>query len=137
MHVPLSHNLRGHVIPGSCNTIPEENGKGMLRLSGLGPHLGGGYSLYWPTQGGYTQIATSQGSKLKKSSGRLLATNWRNIVARCKFLVTCLYNVNNLMTQLIVRASDILRCRRAAKFTKTRKIPRNSVKILSTSEQHI
>ena len=26
-----------------------------------------------------------QGSKLKKSLGRLLATNWRNIVARCKF----------------------------------------------------
>ena len=29
-----------------------------------------------------------QGSKLKKSSGRLLATNWRNIVAS-------LYNVND------------------------------------------
>ena len=26
-----------------------------------------------------------QGSKLKKSLGRLLATNWRNIVARCEF----------------------------------------------------
>ena len=36
-----------------------------------------------------------QGSKLKKSSGRLLATNWRNIVARRKFLVASLYNVND------------------------------------------
>lgn len=55
----MSHNLQGHVIPGLCNTIPEENGKGMLRLSGLSPHLlGGEYSLYWPTQGGYAQIAT-------------------------------------------------------------------------------
>ena len=36
-----------------------------------------------------------QGSKLKKSSGRLLATNWRNIVAKCKFLVASLYNVND------------------------------------------
>ena len=31
-----------------------------------------------------------QGSKLKKSSGRLLATNRRNVVARCKFLVASL-----------------------------------------------
>ena len=37
----------------------------------------------------------NQGSKLKKSSGRLLATNWRNIVARCKFSVASLYNVND------------------------------------------
>ena len=36
-----------------------------------------------------------QGSKLKKSSGRLLVTNWRNIVARWKFLVASLYNVND------------------------------------------
>jgi len=35
-----------------------------------------------------------QGSKLKNFSGRLLVTNWRNIVARCKFLVASLYNVN-------------------------------------------
>ena len=34
-----------------------------------------------------------QGSKLKKSSVRLMATNWRNIVARCKFLLASLYNV--------------------------------------------
>ena len=34
-----------------------------------------------------------QGSKLKKSLGGLLATNWRNIVARCKFLVASLFNV--------------------------------------------
>ena len=37
----------------------------------------------------------SQGSKLKKSSGCLLATNWRNIVTRCKFLVPSLYHVND------------------------------------------
>ena len=36
-----------------------------------------------------------QGSKLKKSSSRLLTTNCRNIVARCKFLVGSLYNVND------------------------------------------
>ena len=36
-----------------------------------------------------------QGSKLNKSSGRLLVTNWRNIVARWKFLVASLYNVND------------------------------------------
>ena len=34
------------------------------------------------------QFETQQGSKLEKSSGRLLATNWRNIVAS-------LYNVND------------------------------------------
>ena len=37
------------------------------------------------------------------------------------------------MTQLIVRAFDILRRRKAAKFTKTCKIPRNSVEILSNT----
>ena len=36
------------------------------------------------------QSITHQGSKLKKSSGRLLATNRRNVVARCKFLVASL-----------------------------------------------
>ena len=36
-----------------------------------------------------------QGSKLKKSLSRLLATNWRIIVGRCKFLVASLYNVND------------------------------------------
>ena len=36
-----------------------------------------------------------QGSKLEKFSGRLLATNWRNIVAKYKFLVASLYNVND------------------------------------------
>ena len=40
-------------------------------------------------------IVDVQGSKLEKSSGRLLATNWRNIVASCKFLVASLYNVND------------------------------------------
>ena len=40
-------------------------------------------------------LVSFQGSKLKKSSSRLLATNWRNIVSRCKFLVASLYNVND------------------------------------------
>ena len=39
-------------------------------------------------------LVSFQGSKLKTSSSSLLATNWRNIVARCKFLVASLYNVN-------------------------------------------
>ena len=43
----------------------------------------------------FLYCAVYQGSKLKKSSGRLLATNWRNIVARCKFLVASSYNVND------------------------------------------
>ena len=42
-----------------------------------------------------TEDMPGQGSKLKKSSGRLLATNWRNIVARCKFLVASSYKVND------------------------------------------
>ena len=36
-----------------------------------------------------------QGLKLKKSSGHLLAINWKNIVPIGKFLVTSLYNVND------------------------------------------
>ena len=32
--------------------------------------------------------------KIKKSSGHLLVTNWRNIVTRYKFLVTSFHNVN-------------------------------------------
>ena len=37
-----------------------------------------------------------QGSKLKKWLGRLLVTNWRNLVARCKFLVASLYNQKSI-----------------------------------------
>ena len=37
------------------------------------------------------------------------------------------------MMQLVVRASGISRRRKAAKFTKTSKIPRNSVEILSNT----
>ena len=36
-----------------------------------------------------------QGLKLKISSGRLLETNFRNIVATGKFLVPSLYKVND------------------------------------------
>ena len=36
-----------------------------------------------------------QCSKLTKSSGCLVANNWRNIVTRCKFLVASFYNVND------------------------------------------
>ena len=49
---------------------------------------------------------TSQGSKLKKSSGRLLATNWRNVVARYKFLVASLYDVNEAAHSISL-ASDL------------------------------
>ena len=35
-----------------------------------------------------------QGSKLKKSSGCLLVTNWRNIAATCKFSVASFHHVN-------------------------------------------
>ena len=38
---------------------------------------------------------TVAGLKIKNPSGHLLATNWTNIVARCKFLVASLYNVND------------------------------------------
>ena len=71
-----------------------------------------------------------QGSKLKKSSGRLLATNWRNIVARCKFLVASLYNVNDAAHSQGFRYFVLLQSR---KFTKTRKIPQNSEEIVSTT----
>ena len=60
-----------------------------------------------------------------------MATNWRNTVARCKFLVASLYNVNDAAHRY--RASDISSRSRAAKFTKTREIPRNSVDILSNT----
>ena len=40
-------------------------------------------------------LAYKAKKKLKKSSGRLLATNWRNIVTRGKFLVASLFNVND------------------------------------------
>ena len=40
-------------------------------------------------------IPSMSGLEIKKSSGHLLVTNWRNIVARCKFLVTSLYNIND------------------------------------------
>ena len=75
-----------------------------------------------------------QGSKLKKSQGRLLATNRRNIVARCRFLVASLQNVNDAAHRY--RASDISSRRGAVKFTKTREIPRNSVEILSNTCLH-
>ena len=48
---------------------------------------------------------TNQGSKSKKSSRRLLTTNWRYIFARCKLLVASLYNVN--VAAHSFRASDI------------------------------
>ena len=41
------------------------------------------------------------GLEIKKSSGRLLATNWRNIITRCKFLVASLYNVNDAAHSLV------------------------------------
>ena len=46
-------------------------------------------------------LLRKQGLKLKKSLGHLLVTNWRNIVARCKFLVTSLYNVNDTALSMV------------------------------------
>ena len=40
-------------------------------------------------------IPCVSGLEIEKSSGHLLVTNWRNIVARCKFLVVSLYNIND------------------------------------------
>ena len=79
-----------------------------------------------------------QGSKLKKSSSTLLTTNCRNIVARCKFLVGSLYNVNDtahwVSGLLIFRAdAEPQNSGQSAKFTKTCKIPRNSLEILSNT----
>ena len=42
-----------------------------------------------------TKFEPMQGSKLKKLLSRLLATNWRILVARCKFQVASLCNLNN------------------------------------------
>ena len=43
-----------------------------------------------------------QGSKLKNSLGRLLATNWRNLVAKRKFSVASLYiNQNSVQVPLV------------------------------------
>ena len=72
-----------------------------------------------------------QGLKLKKSSVCLLTTNWRNIVARCKFVVASLYNVNDAVHS--IRVSDIWRGCGATKFTKTCEIPQNSLEILSNT----
>ena len=44
--------------------------------------------FYFYLKGGFA------GLEIKKSSGRLLTINWRNIVAKCKLLVVSLYNVN-------------------------------------------
>ena len=72
----------------------------------------------------------AQGSKLKKSSGRLLATNWRNIVARCKFLVASLYNVNDAAhSQGLWHFVQSWR----REIHKAHKIPQNSVDILSNT----
>ena len=39
------------------------------------------------------QLSEEEGNK--KTSGRLLVTNWKNIVARCRFLVPSLNNLND------------------------------------------
>ena len=53
------------------------------------------YVAYRVKKFNLTSGLVSQGSKLKKSSGCLLATNRTNIAARCKFLVAILCNVND------------------------------------------
>ena len=60
--------------------------------------------LFYGSQEKQTSKASNfikQGSKLKKSRGRLLVTNWRNIVPRCKFLVAILYNVNDAAHSMV------------------------------------
>ena len=73
-----------------------------------------------------------QGSNLKKSSVCLLTKNWRNMVARCKFVVASLYLMLSDAVHSI-RVSDILRGCRATKFTKTCEIPQNLLEILSNT----
>ena len=75
-------------------------------------------------EGLHTKSLSWSGLEIKKI---LRWTNWRNIVARCKFLVASLYNVNDAAHSQF----------HAARFTKTRKISRNSVEILSMSVRHI
>ena len=77
-----------------------------------------------------------QGSKLKKSLGRLLATNWRNKVARCKFLGASLYNVNDAAHSQGFWYFALLKCRENHQNTQnTMKFSRNLVKYMSV--QHI
>ena len=77
-----------------------------------------------------------QGSKLKKSSGRLLATNWRNIVARWKFLVGSLYNVNDATQSQGFWYFAPLQSREIHKNTQnTTKFGRNIINYMSV--QHI
>ena len=84
------------------------------------------------------KIYLYQGSKSKKSLGRLLATNWRNIVVRCKFLLASLYNVNDAAQGLWYisqgrEAVKLWNSGKSAKFTKGCIILWNSVEILSNT----
>ena len=65
------------------------------------PRVKGGGGRFLVSYEQLTLIIIIQGSKLKKLLGRLLATNWRNIVARCKFSVASLYNQNNFQVPLV------------------------------------
>ena len=78
-----------------------------------------------------SQSLTVVGINMKKSSGRLLATNCGNIVARSKFLVSSLYNVNDAAHS--VGAFSTKRSRRAEKFMLVRKIARNLLEVLSNT----
>ena len=76
------------------------------------------------------------GSKLKKSSGRLFATNWRNVVASCKFLVAILYDVNDTAHSQGFWYFERMRSPEIHKNTQnTAKFGRNLTKYMS--EQHI
>ena len=50
-------------------------------------------------------VITVTGLEIKKVLSLSQVTSCRNIVARCKFLVTSLYNVHDVAR--IIRASDI------------------------------
>ena len=71
----MSHDLLVQMAYSTLSQCVVEN-SGQLGFSQYGNHYFGNIIL--------------QGSKLKKSSGHLLATNRRNVVARCKFLVASL-----------------------------------------------
>ena len=83
--------------PGGCNRnhIP----KTLEHLTGL-PNLQPSHEPPAPSPP-QAPITLEQSSKLKKWLGHLLATNWRNIVARCKFSVASLYGQNNFQVPLV------------------------------------
>ena len=67
------------------------------------------------------------GLEIKKSSGRLLAINWGNIVPRYKVLVASLYNVNESAHSIsgLLIFSTVADPRNSGKPAKSREIHKN------------